>query len=55
MYIDYKPWEYVSIVNAGGYSLVKADEKTRKKQLKEYKNSAVKGLEEKIREIKSLS
>lgn len=55
MYIDHKPWEYVSIVNEGCYSLVKADKKTRKKQLEDYKAQAIKSLEQEMLEIKSLN
>jgi len=37
MEIIHKPWEWVTITTDGGYSLVKADEETRKKQLEEFK------------------
>jgi len=50
MEIIHKPWEWVTVTTDSGYSLVKADEETRKKQLEEYKKKRkeqiIKDLEE---------
>jgi hypothetical protein len=51
MEIIHKPWEWVTVVTDGGYSLVRADEETRKKQLKEYKKKRKAELEKEIREL----
>jgi len=49
-----KPWEWVSVVENGTYRLVIADEKTRKKQLEEWKNKRKKELQEELRKIDGL-
>lgn len=54
MFIDYKPWEFVSKIENGVYTLVKADEETRKKQLEEYKKKRKEQLEEEIRDLDNL-
>jgi hypothetical protein len=55
MEIIYKPWEWTSVITeGGGYNLVKADEKTRKKQLEEYKKKRKAELEQQIRELDTL-
>jgi nitroimidazol reductase NimA-like FMN-containing flavoprotein (pyridoxamine 5'-phosphate oxidase superfamily) len=51
MYTDYKPWEWVSVVKDGTYSLVKADEETQKKQLQDYKQKRRLELEKELREL----
>jgi hypothetical protein len=47
----HKPWEWVTVVTDGSYNLVKADEKTRKKQLKEYKKKRLAELKKDMEEI----
>jgi hypothetical protein len=55
MNIDHKPWEWVSVKDEnGGYSLVKADEKTRKKQLEEYKKKRLAELKKDMEEIQDI-
>ncbi len=60
MHIEYKPWEWTCEIhtdekgNASGYSSVRADEETRKKQLEEYKKKRIAELELEISKIKSL-
>lgn len=52
--VDYRPWEYMVEMKGGGYSLVRADEETRKKQLDEYKKEQIAILEKRIEEIKRM-
>jgi transposase len=55
MNIEHKPWEWVAVkTEGGGYNLVKADEKTRKRQLKEFKEKRMKELEKDMNEIKDI-
>jgi hypothetical protein len=54
MEIIHKPWEWVTETKDGGYSLVKADEKTRKRQLEEFKKKRKKELQKEIDEIDNL-
>ena len=54
MEIELKPWEWVSVDSGNGYSLVRADEETRKKQLEEYKNKREKELLKELREVEML-
>ena len=54
MEIDYRPWEWVSVKTGNGYSLVKADEETRKKQLEEYKAKKERKLLKELRELEML-
>ena len=55
MEIIHKPWEWTTvIIEGGGYSLVKADEATRKKQLEEFKKKRKAELKKEIEEIDSL-
>ena len=55
MEIVHKPWEWTTeIIKDGGYNLVRADEKTRKKQLEEYKKKRKAELEKEIRELDTL-
>lgn len=52
--IVHNPWEWVVESNDGNYSLVRADEETRKKQLEEYKKKRKVELEKEIRELDML-
>ena len=55
MYIEHKPWEWTTVITkGGGYSLVKADEKTRKKQLEEFKKKRKAELKKDLDEIDHL-
>jgi hypothetical protein len=55
MEIIHKPWEWTSVITeGGGYNLVRADEETRKKQLKEFKEKRKKELLKEIQEIDNL-
>jgi hypothetical protein len=55
MEIIHKPWEWTTeIVKGGGYNLVKVDEKTRKKQLEEFKKKRKAELKKEIEEIDNL-
>lgn len=55
MEIIHKPWEWTTVtIEGGGYSLVKADEKTRKKQLEEYKKKRKAELKKELDEIDNL-
>ena len=55
MNIDHKPWEWVSVkTKDGGYNLVRADEKTRKKQLAEYKKKRLAELKKDMKEIQDI-
>ena len=54
MEIEHKPWEWVSVEKGNGYSLVKADEKTRQKQLEEYKRKREKELLKELTELEML-
>jgi hypothetical protein len=55
MNIEHKPWEWVAVkTESGGYSLVKADEETRKRQLKEFKEKRMKELKKDMDEIKDI-
>ena len=55
MNIEFKPWEWTTEVKEGGaYSLVKADEETRKKQLEEYKKNRIAELKKDMNEIENL-
>lgn len=53
-YVEHRPWEYVVETKDGGYSLVRADEETRRKQLDEYKKEQIAILEKRIEEIKRM-
>jgi hypothetical protein len=56
MYTEHKPWEWVSVkTEGGGYNLVKADEKTRKKQLEEFKKKRKLELEKELRDLDTLN
>jgi hypothetical protein len=52
--IVHNPWEWVVDTKDGNYSLVRADEETRKKQLEEFKNKRKKELEREIEELDNL-
>ena len=54
MEIEHKPWEWVAVKTEGGYNLVKADEETRKKQLKEFKEKRLKELKKDMEEIQDI-
>jgi hypothetical protein len=54
MEIIHKPWEWTTVVTDGGYSLVKADEETRKKQLAEFKKKRKAELKKDLDEIDNL-
>lgn len=60
MHIEYRPWEWTAKIdtdekgNTVGYSSVRADEETRKKQLEEYKKKRIAELEAEIVKIKLL-
>ena len=55
MEIIHKPWEWVAVkTEGGGYNLVKADEETRKRQLKEFKEKRLKELKKDMDEIKDI-
>jgi len=55
MEISHKPWEWVVVnIEGGGYSLVKADEETRKKQLEAFKKKRKEKLQKDIEEIDNL-
>jgi len=54
MEIVHKPWEWISVKFGNGYSLVKADEETRQKQLEEYKSKREKELLKELRELEML-
>lgn len=55
MEIEHKPWEWVAVkTEGGGYNLVKADEKTRKKQLEEYKKKRMAELKKDMEEIQDI-
>ena len=54
MNIIHKPWEWTTEITNGGYSLVKADEATRKKQLEEYKKKRTAELKKEIKKIDNL-
>jgi hypothetical protein len=46
-----KPWEWIFVVENGNYVLKLADEKTRQKQLKEWKAKRKKELQEELRKL----
>jgi hypothetical protein len=54
MEIVHKPWEWTTVTTDGGYSLVKADEATRKKQLEEFKKKRKAELKKQLDEIDHL-
>ena len=54
MEIIHKSWEWTTETTNGGYSLVKADESTRKKQLEEYKKKRKAELLKEIDKLKDL-
>jgi hypothetical protein len=55
MYIEHKPWEWVSVkTEGGGYNLVKADEKTRKKQLEEFKKKRKAELKKELNDLEAI-
>lgn len=54
MEIIHKPWEWTTETKNGGYSLIKADEATRKKQLEEYKKKRKAELLKEIDKLKDL-
>ena len=54
MEIIHKSWEWTTETTNGGYSLVKADEATRKKQLEEYKKKRKAELLKEIDKLKDL-
>lgn len=55
MYVIHKPWEWTTVVNKdGGYSLVKADEETRKKQLEEFKKKRIEELKREMNELEEI-
>ena len=55
MEIIHKPWEWTTeIIEGGGYSLVKADEETRKKQLAEFKKKRKAELKKQLDELNHL-
>ena len=54
MEIIHKPWEWTTETKNGGYSLIKADEATRKKQLEEYKKKRKAELKKQLDEIDHL-
>jgi hypothetical protein len=54
MEIEHKPWEWVTVVTDGSYNLVRADEETRKKQLKEFKEKRLKELKKDMEEIQDI-
>jgi hypothetical protein len=55
MNIEHKPWEWVAVKTEGGdYNLVKADEETRKRQLKEFREKRMKELKKDMDEIKNI-
>ena len=54
MEIIHKPWEWVTKADENGYSLIKADEETRKKQLEEYKKKRKAELKKEMDEIDNL-
>jgi hypothetical protein len=51
---DFKPWEWVSKTENGSYILVRADDKTRQKQLEEYKKKRRKEIEKELKALDSL-
>jgi hypothetical protein len=55
MEIGHKPWEWTAVhTENGGYDLVRADEKSRKKQLEEFKKKRKEELEKELRELDNL-
>lgn len=48
------PWEFVVVQHGSGFSHVRADEETRKKQLEEYKKKRIAELEAEIQRVKNL-
>jgi hypothetical protein len=55
MEINHKPWEWITEKDEdGGYNLVRADEKTRKKQLEEYKKKRKAQLEKEMNELDTI-
>jgi hypothetical protein len=55
MEIIHKPWEWVTVIKKdGGYSLEKADEETRKKQLEEFKKKRKEELKKQLRDLDML-
>jgi hypothetical protein len=54
MYIEHKPWEWVTETKDGSYNLKKADEATRKKQLEEFKKKRRVELTKELEKIKDL-
>lgn len=54
MHVEHKPWEWVITNNEYGYSMVKANEETRKKQLKEFKKERIAELKKEIDKIKNM-
>jgi hydrogenase maturation factor len=51
----YKSWEWVVVIGNGGYTMKKADEETRKKQLEEYKKRRKTELMEEIHKLDLLT
>lgn len=54
MNIDYKPWEWVTIIKDGSYQQVRADEVTRQKQLAEFKKKRKAELKKELSELDNL-
>jgi hypothetical protein len=55
MEMIYKPWEWITVIKKdGSYSLERADEKTQKKQLEEYKKKRREELEKELRNLDTL-
>lgn len=55
MEITHNSWEWVSVKDKNGYRLMKADKKTRQKQLEEHKAKREKELLKELRELEMLT
>ena len=55
MEITHNPWEWTTVKNdSGSYTLVRADEETRRKQLEDYKNTRREFLQKQMRKLDEL-
>ena len=54
MEIKHNSWEYEAVHFAGSYVIIKADEETRERQLKEYKRKRKAELTKELRALEKL-
>lgn len=51
---SFKSWEWTPVIGNGGYTMQRADEETRKKQLEDYKKRRRAELVKELRELEML-